>query len=151
LRGSQIAISDEGRAHVGLLVALGGTNVAGTRRPVAADADVHAAVLIRAAAGQASDLGAVPFAAVDDRRDAARDLAPDIPQLQRPVLNRYGVRIVRIGRLANEVEGRADAQPRDDVLALLERDADDLRVEIDRLADRRVAVALQKLGAPLEQ
>jgi hypothetical protein len=50
---------------------------------------------------------------------------------------------VRVVRFAHEVERIARREPLDEILAALETDADDLRVKIVRIADRREPVALE--------
>ena len=96
-----------------------------------------------AAARDAADARAVAIAAVDVRREPARDLAPHVAELQRPEAHRDGVRIVRVIGLAFQFEGVARSEPRYLVLAALEAHAHDLREEVVDVTDRGKAIAFE--------
>ncbi len=69
-----------------------------------------------------------------------RELLIEEAELQIPVVHRDGVGIVRIIRLAPQLQSRVGAQTGDGILTPLEGDAGDLGVETRRVADGRVGI-----------
>jgi hypothetical protein len=146
LRFAHLRGADQRAAH---LVPVGrarpGLDPRGDGLGLAKDADVDAQAA-RAAARHGRHFCPVADALVEFRRQAARHVLVEVPDLQRPALHGDRVGIVDVLRVAHERERIAGAQPGQDILAPFERDAGDLRVERARLADRRVAVVLGVLG-----
>ena len=119
-------------------------------RALSTDANVDADMAI-ATARDATDGNAVAISRIDVRREPLRDLAPEVPELQTAVPDGERVRIVRVVGLAHELEGIAGSEPAEHALPPLETDADDLRIEIVRLTDRRKPIANEKRVLLLEE
>ena len=83
---------------------------------------------------------AVARARVDERGEMRRNPSVEEPELQVAVRNGDRVWVVRVARLAAQLELGAGAEPRDHVLAPFERDARDLRVKTRCVADRRIGI-----------